>query len=67
MSSSIQENITSLRAKAQQLRDQMFGLECGDDFLFTNANGNLPTYRAWERELRDTERQIAELSSASAE
>lgn len=47
----------SLETELEQLRIDMWELECGDDRLFTNANGNLPRYRA----MQDRRSKIYEL------
>jgi len=35
-----------LRGKLQDLSDNILSLECGDDMLFSNKNGNLERYKA---------------------
>ena len=35
------------------LEREIFGLKCGDDYLFTNKNGNLPRYKAMQKELKE--------------
>lgn len=38
--------------RIQRLQNLMFQMECSDDALFANANGNLQTYKQWEQELQ---------------
>lgn len=41
-----------IQNRIEELDMLMFGLECSDDALFINANGNLPLYRSWEEEAK---------------
>jgi hypothetical protein len=42
-----------LTERVEKLGQDMYMLECGDDFLFTNRNGNLPKYRMMQTEQRE--------------
>lgn len=50
-----------LLQRKKDLERFMLGLECSDDRLFTNANGNLPTYNSWKQELREIEKVLGEV------
>lgn len=54
----VSPSLDRLERRAQLLRAFMFGLECGDDLLFSNKGGNLSLYRSWGRELRRIDKQI---------
>jgi len=53
--------LIDLQERRNELISKMYALEMGDDMLFSNANNNLPTYRAWEIELKRIEIQIREI------
>lgn len=36
----------TLRKELERVNRNIYGLECGDDFLFTNVNGNLSLYES---------------------
>jgi hypothetical protein len=46
-----------LEQERVELQAQMLSLECSDDRLFSNSNGNLPTWKAY----RDRIRRIDEI------
>ena len=43
--------VEDVDASIAALKHKMYCLECSDDRLFTNANGNLPTYEGWRDQL----------------
>ena len=47
-----------LSKRAGELRTYMYSLECGDNYLFSNRNGNLDMYQAWGRELKGIDKQL---------
>lgn len=50
-----------LLQRKKELEHLMLGMQYRDDRLFSNANGNLPTYRSWEQELREIEMVLGEV------
>lgn len=51
-----------LTDRAEHLQHLLYSLEQADSRLFVDANGNLPTYRDWERQVRDINKWLGELS-----
>lgn len=39
--------------RIKELERNIFRLECSDDMLFSNANGNFPLWEAMKKELRE--------------
>lgn len=50
-----------LISKIEELKHSMYCLECGDDMLFSNTNGNLPQYEALRKELTKCQEKLDEL------
>ena len=44
----------------QQLEQDIYALECSDDRLFSNANGNFPRYKAMSIRLAAIEKSLRE-------
>lgn len=42
-----------LRSRYNDLERMRHALECSDDSLFINANGNYPMYVAWGEEMKE--------------
>lgn len=38
-------NTTLIDNQIEELTERIYGLECSDDMLFSNANGNLPRWQ----------------------
>ena len=53
---------SQIRERIERLEELRYGLECSDDFLFSNRNGNLPMYNQWGEELRQLRNQLKELT-----
>lgn len=43
---------TIIEQRIKDLDERIYALECSDDSLFTNANGNLPRWQEMQNELR---------------
>lgn len=48
--------ILEIKKKLDEVRRKIYSLECGDDYLFSNRNGNLSLYDS----LKETERNLQE-------
>lgn len=51
-----------MRELRDQLKTEIYCLECSDDRLFTNGNGNLPRYEELTRQLRQAEARLADMA-----
>lgn len=60
----MKEKLVAIDERIEDLRHSMYCLECGDDFLFSNRNGNLPRYRAMQEELSELSKQRQEIADA---
>lgn len=47
-----------IKERIARLEELRYGLECGDDFLFSNRNGNLPLYKQWGEEIKMLQQQL---------
>jgi len=52
-----------LRQEKFWLKHNMRGLEMGDDFLFSNRNGNLPLHRSWEQRIVAIDKELKEMET----
>lgn len=61
------DSLEKIQTRITELQYQMYGLQCSDDLLFTNANGNLPLYESWQQESRALHLRKAELQEKTSE
>ena len=47
-----------LQERIQELQRNMYSMECSDDSLYSNRNGNLPTYQSWQKELSTLRKRL---------
>ena len=55
--------IRDLTNRKKYLNKQILGLECSDDKLYSDANGNYSRYNELKLELRMTEKRIEKLKA----
>lgn len=48
--------MTDNKDRIKELKDNIFALQCSDDRLYTNGNGNLSYLRSMEKELAELTR-----------
>jgi hypothetical protein len=47
-----------------EIRDRIFSLECSDDRLFSNANGNYPLWKSLNAEAAEISKQLSSIGES---
>jgi len=50
--------IDKLKQRYEELEREIYILECSDNYLFSNINGNLPRYREMQAERSEISKQL---------
>lgn len=56
-----QKELFEVQIQIKDLEDRIYGLECADNFLFSNRNGNKSLYDSMQEELKDLRKQEREI------
>ncbi len=54
----MQIDTSFIKERIERLKRLQYELECRDDRLFTNLNGNLPRYKQWGEEINLLQNQL---------